>query len=44
MTMRIIFLDFNGVLCTEKYKARLMGKGMSYRDECGMMLFDHRLW
>ena len=40
MTTRIIFLDFDGVLCTEKHKARLLEKGMSYRDECGMMLFD----
>lgn len=40
MTMRIIFLDVDGVLNTERYQTWLQGKGVPFRDDYGKPLFD----
>lgn len=40
MTMRIIFLDVDGVLNTERYTAWLQDRGMPCRDQYGKLLFD----
>ena len=40
MTMRIIFLDIDGVLNTERYSAWLQDRGMPCRDQYGILMFD----
>lgn len=38
--MRIIFLDIDGVLNTERYSAWLQDRGMPCRDQYGILLFN----
>ena len=40
MTMRIIFLDIDGVLNTERYSAWLQDRGLPCRDQYGILMFD----